>query len=110
MSEARSVPKPGKQKKGKAPGFDTPASYICMYCGMPGVPIERHHVIAKGMGGTKDPEQHSPKNRIDLCVGPGTNDCHGRAQRYEPGYLKPDLLAKKERFERVQAMCERMCP
>lgn len=106
MSEARSAPKPGKQKKRKRPGFDTPASYICMYCGMPGVPIERHHVIAKGMGGTKDPEQHSPKNRIDLCVGPGTNDCHGKAQRYE--ISKEQLRERKADYCRVVGLAERI--
>jgi hypothetical protein len=49
----------------------------CGFCDRPG-PSDPHHVVVIGM----------KQERYDLlvapaCRGPGTNDCHDRAQRYE---------------------------
>ncbi len=44
-----------------------------MYCEICGVNrnLDRHHVIPKGMGGSKDPQVHDAANLITLCRG-----CH----------------------------------
>ena len=60
-------------------------------CGRPGL-TQRHHIIPRSRGG-----DDSEGNRIDLCV--WGNDCHGRAQRYEKGYLEADLRKAKEKSQ-----------
>lgn len=99
--EVQPIPKSGSKRKKKQLGFDTPPLGYCQYCGItasyPYVIIERHHIDNKKAGGRNDdPYFHSPENRIDLCEGPCSSGCHKKADQRKPGYLKADLLKKKE--------------
>lgn len=58
-------------------------------CGRPGR-AERHHGVSRGAGGDSTEE-----NRFDLCP-----VCHGKAQRYEPGFLLADLERARGRVQK----------
>jgi hypothetical protein len=54
-----------------------------------------HHVDSRGAGG-----DDVDVNLITLCIGPGTNDCHGKAHR---GLInREDLRSIAERKRRVR--------
>ena len=89
------VPKPKFRKKKKRKGFEGNASKWCQYCGMTGVMISRHHIIKRSQGGPDTPE-----NRIDLCDGPGSKQCHLYADQKREGYKPEDLRKKKAEAER----------
>lgn len=95
-------PKPQKKKKKTRPGFDTPANIYCQYCGST-YGVERHHITAKGIGGSWDPKIHSEENRIDLCF-----ICHDRAQQYKEGYKPKDLMQKKDADEKRRRLFEQI--
>jgi hypothetical protein len=99
--------KPIKRKR-KRPEFTGPPATECMYCGLHAgyIQIEKHHIKPKGMGGTWDPASADPKNEFHACVGPGSNDCHGKAQRYEEGYLPDQLRQIKRDYEARRAIDE----
>jgi hypothetical protein len=94
-------PKPTRNKR-KRPAFEGPAPTECMYCGLQAgyVVIEKHHIKPKGLGGTWDPKSADPENEFHACAGPGSNDCHGKAQRYEEGYKPDDLRKIKKEYEK----------
>ncbi len=71
------IPKPTRVKS--PANIKAARKPYCEYCGMWGY-TESHHVTSRGAGGGDEME-----NLISLCTGPGTRDCHGRAQRYEIG-------------------------
>ena len=100
-------PKPPKHKKSKRPQFEGPAPTHCHYCGITprgSVMIEKHHIKAKGMGGTYDLASAAPENEAWLCKGPGSNHCHDRAQKYEAGYKPEDLRKAKAADEDRQRL------
>ena len=59
-----------------------------------GVRIARHHIIKGSQGGLDIPE-----NRIDLCEGPGSRNCHLYADQKREGYKPEDLRRKKREAE-----------
>jgi len=98
MENVFPVPKPKRVKDPKA--IRKPRSKYCLWCGIWGVPIERHHIKPKGSGGGDEEE-----NLIDLCTGP-PNDCHGKAQRYEitQGQLREAKKKDRELKEWISRM------
>jgi len=102
MTEVNPIPKPPPHKKKKRPGFTGPRSKYCQYCGRRGY-TEAHHIISRGAGGA-DTED----NRIDLCKGPGSNNCHDKAQEYRPDYLPADLERAKAEAEKWDKITERL--
>ena len=98
--EVQQLPKPGKRKKRKRPEFDSPPPKECMSCRLSAdyTLIEKHHIKPKGMGGTWNPKSADPANEFHACAGPGSNDCHGKAQRYEEGYRPEDLRLIKASY------------
>lgn len=63
----------------------------CERCGISiaNVPADVHHRRPRGMGGTRDPEIHSPSNLVVICRG-----CHGwveshRSEAMHDGWLVP---------------------
>lgn len=64
----------------------------CEYCGLARGPFETHHIKSRGAGGD-DVEE----NLINLCVGPKTNDCHGRAHRgLIPRHMLEDIVRRRK--------------
>jgi hypothetical protein len=58
----------------------------CELCGSFRGPFQVHHVKTRGSGGGDLAEL-----LINLCVGPGTNDCHGKVHRAQRGYRRGDV-------------------
>ena len=61
---------------------------MCERCGSLS-PADVHHRRARGMGGTRDPEIHSPANLVVLCRDCHTFVEHNRAEATEQGWLVP---------------------
>lgn len=76
------IDKPRRVRDAKA--IDRARRPWCEYCGHRGGRHEVHHVKSRGAGGGD-----GPSNLVNLCAGPGTNDCHGRVHA---GLIPRDAL------------------
>jgi 5-methylcytosine-specific restriction endonuclease McrA len=68
--------KPTRTKSRKA--IETARKKFCEYCLSSRGPFQVHHLSSRAAGG-----HDADDNLITLCVGPKTNDCHGKAHTGE---------------------------
>ncbi len=57
--------------------------YRCVRCGGPATNV--HHVIGRGMGGSRDARVKSPAVQVSLCGMGNTGGCHGWAEANRDG-------------------------
>ncbi len=88
-------PNPQKQQRIIDPQAmkDTEKPY-CQNCGLSTSNVKYnppHHIVKRSQGGSDIPE-----NLISLCYGPGSNDCHDKADK---GILTKEHLREMKRLD-----------
>ncbi len=98
--QVKPLPKPKKTPKSKRPRnpqkkqriidpevYEAARRPFCKWCGLTkqSVKYSPHHIVKRAQGGDDIPE-----NLISLCEGPGSNDCHLRADQ--------GIISKKELY------------
>ena len=59
--------------------------------------LQRHHLVARGLGGSRDPYINSEENEVTLCV-----ECHAKAEAHAEGYSREELILAKEKDKERQ--------
>ena len=93
--KSKRLPNPQKKQRIIDPAaIEAARRPYCQNCGLSktSVKYDVHHITKRSQGGDDVPE-----NLICICNGPGSNDCHDRAEfRKLPGIDKKDLQKLRE--------------